>query len=168
METKKRVIRIVAAVLVLAFAGMAKATIVEVGVATDKPTYLLDEGVTVFVTAYNPNPEPVTLTFSTSMQASYLMDAIYDWKEHHGAYLWATEQEIQPFDTHTWTLTHGAEEMETYPLTVGTHTVVGEVIGYGQSAPVEFEVIPEPTIFLFLVMGIAGIRAKHRNKSHQL
>ena len=78
-----------------------------------------------------------------------------------------TYQLIEPFGYHTWTLIHGVEEVETYPLTLGTHTVMGEVIGYGQSNPVEFGVIPEPATFLFLVMGIAGIRAKHRNKSHQ-
>ena len=157
-----------AVVLVLAFGGMARATIVEVSVATDKPTYLLGEHVTVFVTAYNPSLESVTLTFGSALQASYLMDDVFDWTEGK---VWAygvTQVVINSHDFYTWDLIHGSNEMTRYPLNIGNHVVVGEVIGYGQSAPVEFEVIPEPTIFLFLVMGIAGIRAKHRNKSHQL
>ncbi len=156
--------KLIVIVILALLPACANATIVEISAATDKPTYLLDEEITISVTAYNPNPEPVTLTFSSSTQASYFMDNIYDWKEHHGAWLWLTHQQIEGLSSHTWTLVHGVEEMQTYPLAVGPHTFVGEILGYGQSTPVEFEVIPEPTSLLLLAMGMLGIRT-NRHKS---
>jgi len=118
-------------------------TIVEVSAETDKSTYLLGEVVTVFVTAYNPNPEPVTLYFGSSLEASYLMDGVFDWSEWHLFNPVILQLTIEPYNSSRWTLHHGSDEMEIYPLDIGTHTVVGEVVGYGCSAPVEFEVVAE-------------------------
>ena len=117
-------------------------TIVEVSVTTDESTYLLGEEVTVFVTAYNPNPQAVTLYFGTTLEASYLMDGVFDWTEDKYFAQVIGQFTIEPYDSYTWNLCHGPDEMAIYPLDVGTHTVVGEVVGYGQSAPVEFEVVP--------------------------
>ena len=52
----------------------------------------------------------------------------------------ATHVTIEPHTSYSWLLTHGPYEMKKYPLAVGRHTVVGKVIGYGQSEPDEFEV----------------------------
>ncbi|MDH4240765.1 MAG: hypothetical protein OEW48_14495, partial [Phycisphaerae bacterium] len=113
--------------------------IIEVSAATDKSTYLLGEDVTIFVTAYNPNAEAVTLFFEC-MVASYLMDGVFDYAEVPWT-PWPFHQvTIESHSSHTWELTHN--EMG-YPLGIGTHTVVGEVLGYGYSEPVDFEVIPE-------------------------
>jgi hypothetical protein len=150
---KRFKLAIALAVILLLGAALVNADIVDISVATDKGTYLLGEDITVFVTAYNPNPELITLQFSTSMQVSYLLDSTYNWKENHGSYPWLTEQIIPSMASHTWTLVHGIEEMNTYPLTIGTHTVVGEVLGYGQSAPVHFQVVPEPSTAAFFVVG---------------
>ncbi len=62
-------------------------------------------------------------------------------------------------------MTHGSYEMQEYPLTVGMHTVIGEVlavelIGDGKSIPVEFEVVPEPATFVLL--GIGGLLLRKR------
>ncbi len=161
---KTRIMATISVVLVLGMAQLAKATVVDICAATNKPTYFLGEDVVVFVIAYNPNPEPVTLTFPSSMQASYLMDNTYDWKDHHGSWPVVTEQIIEAFNPHTWTLIHGADEMETYLPAIGTHTIVGEVLGYGQSATVEFEVVPEPGTILFLMMGMISTRLKRHNE----
>jgi len=144
--------------LVLWTAQLAKATVVDICTATNKLTYLLGEEVVVFVIAYNPNPEPVTLTFPTSMQVSYLMDNTYGWKYHHGSWPEVTEQRIEGFSPHTWTLVHGVDEMETYLPMLGTHTIVGEVLGYGQSALIEFDVVPEPATILFIGLGSLILR----------
>ena len=164
MTAKKIIVILVAATIILLVESEAMATIVDIFATTNKPVYELGEEVVVSVIAYNPNPEPVTLGFVDALQASYLMDNTYDWKDHHGAWLVVTEQRIEAFSPHTWTLVHGADEMETYLPTLGTHTIVGEVLGYGQSTPVGFEVVPEPATMLILCIGIIGVRWKHRNK----
>ena len=155
---RKKILKIT--FLLFLTSSLCSATIVEVSITTDKPTYLLGEEVTVFVTAYNPNPEPVTLYFAESLKASYLMDGIFDWTEGKGWPTIPTQVVIDAHDIHTWNLSHGSPEMAIYPLSIGTHTVVGEVVGYGQSAPVEFEVIPEPATVVLFGMGIVWIRQK--------
>jgi len=137
------IITIIAAILALQ-AGVAQATIVEVSAATDKATYLFGEEVTVFVTAYNPNAEAVTLSFGSSLMASYMMDGVFDWSEDKVFAQVLTQVTIEAYDSHTWELQHGLYEWEFHPLRVGTHTVVGEVVGYGYSPLVEFEVVPKP------------------------
>ncbi len=77
---KTKIMGIITVVLVLGFAGTAEATIVDVSVATNKLVYELGEDVVVFVIAYNPNPEPITLTGGFYF-ASYKMDGVYDWAE---------------------------------------------------------------------------------------
>jgi len=156
----KRLITIIAVVILSSFDGMAKATVVDVTVATDKESYLLGEEVIVSVIAYNPNPEPVTLGFSSSLVVSYLMDNVYDWAEGRQFSPVILQLTIQPYNFKTLELVHGYDEMAIYPLDVGTHTVVGEFVGYGQSAPVQFEVIPEPSSILLLAIGIVLANAK--------
>jgi len=161
---KAKIIGLISVVVILGFAMMARAAIVDVSTATNKVTYFLGEEVTVFVIAYNPNPEPVTLGFPTTLQASYLMDDVFNWSEHRQFVQIPTGARIEPYDSCTWNLSHDSHAMMIYPLDVGFHSVVGEVVGYGHSAPVEFEVIPEPMSVLLLGIGIVGVRAKHRNK----
>ena len=137
----------------------SNATIIEISTATDKAIYSLGEEIEVFITAYNPSDELITLYFSTSEQASYLMDNTYDWKDYHGEWLFATEQEIGPYSSYTWTLVHGEDELIDYAPAAGNHNVIGEVIGYGQSTSIEFEVVPEPaTVVLF---GLGGLFVKN-------
>jgi len=161
---KAKIIRSIILALVLGFAGRAKSAIVDINVATDKTTYSLGEEVVVFITAYNPNPEPVTLTGGFYF-ASYIMDEVYDWAEGRSAPQVILKVTINPGDSITWDLTHGSYEMQEYPLTLGKHMVVGEVlavelIGDGKSAPVEFDVVPEPATILFLTLGICAMRIR--------
>lgn len=142
--------------------SIARATIVDICVATNKPVYDLGEEVVVFVIAYNPNPEPITLTGGFYF-ASYKINGVYDWAEGRSAPQVILHVTINPRDYVTWDLTHGSYEMQEYPLTVGMHTVVGEVlavelIGDGRSTPVRFEVIPEPATLLLLLSGSVLLR----------
>lgn len=164
---KTKIIATITTVLVLGFAGVAEATIVDVCTATNKPVYALGEEVVVFVIAYNPNPDPVTLNFPDCLQRSYLMDGVYDWTEGKGWCLVPSSIKIPAYDSYTWNLKHGLKELEYYPLVVGTHTVIGYVVGYGQSAPVEFEVIPEPSTILLIVIGFVAVRVRNQKLSLQ-
>jgi hypothetical protein len=89
------------------------------------------------------------------------MDSTYDFKYHHIAMPCVTQRQIEAFSSYTWTLVHADYEMGTYLPTLGMHIIVGEVLGYGYSAPVEFEVIPEPSTFLLLVIGFIAVRVRH-------
>jgi hypothetical protein len=150
------------AILILLSFGMTKATAVNVSTITDKETYLFGEQVVVSVTAYNPEPNPVTLGFATSLQASYLMDDVYDWTEGKYFIQFGGQLTIDPYGSYTWDLTHGYYEMELYPLDVGTHTVRGEVVEYGYSSPVQFEVVPEPATILLLTLGSLLLTKRRR------
>jgi len=157
-------IKIITFMILWCIAGTAKATIVDITVATDKESYLLGEEVIVSVIAYNPNPEPVTLGFSSSLVVSYLMDNVYDWAEGRIFQPVPLQLTIQPYNFRTFELVHGCDEMAIYPLDIGYHTVVGEVVGYGQSAPLHFEVIPEPSSILLLAIGMLFANSKKRHK----
>ena len=140
-------------ILILVLFEVTKVAAVNISTITDKESYLLGEEVVVSVTAYNPDPNPVTLNFATSLQASYLMDSVYDWSDGKFFIQFGRQLTIDPYGSYTWDLIHGHYEMELYPLDIGTHTVVGEVVGYGNSSTVQFRVIPEPAMILLLTLG---------------
>lgn len=158
-----RILKAILVILIL-WPLCANAVIVDISVATNKSTYLLGEEVTVFVTAYNPNPQPTVLYFGSALQASYLMDGIFDWTQGKWFADVLTERPIGPYDSCTWNLIHGSDEMSLYPLNIGTHNVVGEVVGYGWSTPIEFEVIPEPATILLLGLGGLALVRKRREE----
>lgn len=148
--------KILVIMILLVFANIGIASVVDITVATDKSTYQLGEYVTVSITAYNPNPQPVTLTFGNPLRATYILDNVYDWASERSSQPQVMGYvTIQPNDSVTWNLTHDVPEMQRYSLGIGTHSVVGrslawELAGSGTSTPVQFEVIPEPaTLAIF-------------------
>lgn len=161
---KKRVLATIG-LLVFLFAQNTCATLVEITVDTDKDVYELGEEVKVYVSVYNPGLDPVTLTFSSTLQASYWMDEIYYWHENKVFLQVLTHVTINSNTTHTRELIHGINEMQEYPLEIGLHTVTVMVVAYELqneylTEPVEFEVLPEPgTILLF---GIGGFLLRRR------
>lgn len=147
-------------IVMVACVGVVGATIVDISVATDKEIYQLNEEVTVLVTAYNPNPEPVTLRFGSTLVASYLMDDAYYWHENRNFAPVLLRKDIEPNSRFTWELAHGSKDMDLHALDLGVHSVVGEVVGYGQSEVVNFEVIPEPATIVILGFGVFWVRKK--------
>jgi len=159
---KTKIMGVITVALLLSFGGATEATIVDISAATNKPVYELGEEVVVFVIAYNPNPEPLTLFFGSTLQASYLMDGVFDWTEKKRFEAVLTKRIIEPDHSYTWNLIHDSFETSIYPLGVDTHILVGYVVGYGESAPVEFEVVPEPATMLLVGMGMILVRIKAR------
>ncbi|MFA6426788.1 MAG: hypothetical protein WCW64_11510 [Phycisphaerae bacterium] len=150
--------------VLLIFANVLKASVVDITVSTDKPTYQLGEYVTVSITSYNPNPQPVTLNFDTSLQAIYLMDGTFDSSQNQAVAMWSTERTINAYDSYTWTRTHGAGALILYPLGLGIHSVAGEVVGYGSSSSIQFEVVPEPGALAILSFALPIFRIFSRKK----
>jgi hypothetical protein len=156
MEWTKKLLVILA---MLVFANIVSATVVDITVATDKTTYQLGEYVNVYVTAYNPTSQPVTLGFPTAFQATYLMDDTFNWAQGKNFAQSPTWRTIDPYGSYTWTRQHGADEMTLYPLVIGSHTIRGEVEYQGTSSPVQFEVVPEPCTFVIFSIALPFVRA---------
>jgi hypothetical protein len=131
-------------------------------VATDKPAYGLGEDLIVYVSALNLDSSPVQLGFPSMLQASYQLDGVFDWTEGKGFFDIPSSVTIGANETFTWNLTYGSDERSLYQLEVGVHSIVGEVVGYGYSTPVEFQVIPEPSIMLILGTGALVLRQRRR------
>jgi hypothetical protein len=142
----------------------ANATIVDISIVTDKPTYQLGEYVTVSITAYNPNSAPVTLGLPLS-QPTYLMDGTFNWNHNKIFAPVMMYKTINAYDSWTLDRVHGAYEMSLYPLSMGSHSVVGIVGTYGSSLPVQFEVIPEPATLALIAMGPLFFRVFSKKKS---
>jgi hypothetical protein len=137
-----------------------KADLIEITVDTDKDVYNMGESVTVYVSAYNPGFETITLSFATSSQANYFMDGIFDYSSYIISVPRCTEVQIAGNDSYTWTLKHMKDLLSAYPLLQGTHSVVGQVVGYGESGPAQFEVIPEPATLILLALGSLLVQRK--------
>jgi len=144
--------------------GLAQAAIVDISVATDKSVYQLGDNMTISITAYNSGSESVTLKFGSTMQASYLMDNTFDWTKGKTYATVLTSVTIAAGDSYTWTLSYGTKEMAYYTLDIGSHAVVGEVLGYDSSSPVEFIVIPEPATLLVFSIGLPIFRIFSKRK----
>jgi len=147
----------------------SNATIVDISVETDKPTYQSGEYVTVSITAYNPNPQPVTLNSGIPF-ASYVMDDTYNWADWHTSDIPVIiPLTIQSNSSYTWILIHDEQEMQRYPLEVGMHSVVGkvlasELVGNNESLPLQFEVIPEPTTISLFFFSLPIFRVFSKRK----
>jgi len=111
----------------------------EITVKTDKGEYELDENVRIFVTATNHTDEALTLEFSSSHPASYIIDGVYHWSRNHPGLTVLTDITIEAHQSKTWEFTHTADD---YRLLPGRHSIVGVVIEYGRSEPTTIVVAP--------------------------
>lgn len=170
MKRNADVIRTLILAVVVVFvvsANSLEAAEIELSVATDQGSYWPGEVITVSVIAYNPNDYEVTLQFGSALQASYIMDNVYDWSSYLVFLPVLTEVTIGPESSHTWDLEHSWEYTDGpdtygYDLSIGTHSVVGALqpnsefldSGYTYySQAFEFEVVPEPATLCLLAMG---------------
>lgn len=113
---------------------------VSVSVETDRAEYVVGDPITYSVVATNPSSFPVTLNFNSSRQADYLVDGVYS--PNDLALQVLTSRTVPAHGSVSWGFRHPWDD---YELAPGTHGVIGEVVGNGHSAPVEFNVAaPDP------------------------
>jgi len=132
--------------------------LVEVTVETNRPTYEFSEIPIVSVIAYNPNDYEVTLEYPTAYQADHIIDGTYVWSQGMVFAQVVTSVAIEPFGSWTWIQSRYSGEV----LGLGWHSVVGTTYGI-TSAPVSFEVVPEPATVLLL--GLGGLALLRRRKT---
>lgn len=111
---------------------------------TDKSSYVVGEPVEVTITAVNPYPLPVTLSFPSTLQAQYILDDSYI-NQQFGFWIF-TEAVIPANGTYDWKYYH---DWDYHPLSIGFHEVFGRIVDYVglESAPTTFEVLtPEPVV----------------------
>ena len=141
--------------------------LLELSVTTNQDFYLPGETVEVYVSVTNTGFLPTTLSFSNSLEATYVMDDTYDWSSSLVVLPMTHELTINGGQTLTWQLDHDAYHQGKYPLGVGLHMVQGSCTAlqmFGQlSDPVLFEVIPEPATLALMALGAMLTRIKRKN-----
>lgn len=126
--------RCFALIMGLSLAAVSLTPAIDLSVATDKPSYYQGETVKVLLTTTTPG----TLLFYNLPQAYYTLDGSFPSTE---AYLPVISAVTVPPGGYTWTMTH---DWQTYPLALGVHSVSGNLMGYGTSAPNYFSVVQAP------------------------
>ena len=110
--------------------GSQQLSSIIISVKTDKAEYIDGEKILIFVTAENQSSQTVILNFNSSYQANYVVDKTYSWSSDKAFTQALTEVVLPSFGTKTWEFIH---DTAVNPLSVGTHNIQGEVVGYGNS-----------------------------------
>jgi hypothetical protein len=110
-------------------------------VSTNKPSYVIGEPITVTVTAVNNNPFPVTLGFPSSLQSQYVLDNTYVNNEAGLAIF--THAVVPANGTRDYPYSHN---WDYYNLSVGSHEVFGNIVGYATSMPITFNILAPPPV----------------------
>jgi hypothetical protein len=106
---------------------------IEVSVWTDQAVYHYGDTVAITVSAYNPTADTIVLNFLSSLQASYIVDN-FDFSQHVGSIPVLTNRVIPPHQSYSWNnLGYPYGNLGWPLLSIGTHTLIGEVVGYGRS-----------------------------------
>ena len=138
-------------------AAAARAAVVDVSFATDKPIYEQGETIHMLITAYNPAASALTLHFPTTTQAQYQIDGGI-WHPSVPSFA-ETSVTISGGGSKTWDLPYRLNP----PLAPGEHTALARVVGQGEAGPVTFTIVPEPAgAAVLLVFCAAAITRRRR------
>jgi hypothetical protein len=105
-----------------------------VEVLTDKSVYTSQDSIHVSVTVHNLSTDTLKLQFVSSCQGNYILDD-FDFTKHAGCYQLLTTRHVPPLSSYTWNdmFYHPSQELGWPPLSLGSHAIVGEVLGYQRS-----------------------------------
>ena len=134
-------VRIAIAILLVSFVPRASVSQIQVHAWTSEPAYLFGDTVLITIIAYNPTPDTIVLAFSSSFQVSYTIDN-FSFIQHIACLQVLTARTIPPFASIAWGDLRYPYPGSGWPvLTVGQHTLTGEVLGYGTSDTLVFPVL---------------------------
>jgi len=101
-------------------------------VSTDKPTYAPNERIVITVSAKNKSfQNNAVFIFNNHQQADYVIDGKFRWSDGQTFTQSPTYIMLEPLKNKEWYFTHTFDK---YPLGVGIHAIVGEVVGYGNAS----------------------------------
>jgi len=157
METKKRAIRIMAAVMVcwifVYMADLAEGTITDVSITPQQP--MLEDAITIVTFGVESYGGVEIIDSDFQMEGTSLeLDIFINVGLLDELTPWSHSEIIGTLPANSYDLT------VTLDAYYGSHT---EIDTYSTS----FTVVPEPATVLLLVMGTVWVRAKHRDKSRQ-
>ena len=124
---------VVGAMAVLLLAGPAEA--LELTASMDKTTYYPGEPMEISVTAHNPEPVDVTLTFPSSCQMYY---QIGSYRTPQFCLMVITHATVPAFGSRTWHMQHSWSQFNPGP---GMHSLTAGLERYGPAGTVFFEVV---------------------------
>jgi hypothetical protein len=131
---------------------------IQVGVWTDKSSYLVTDTIHIAVTAYNPGSDTVVLRFPSSCQVSYTIDD-FNFINHVLCATVLTSRTIPPLSTVQWNYLKYPDFNAGWPqLSPGSHSLTGEVLGYARSN----------TVIVFVTSVSSVSEETVRNSSFQL
>lgn len=100
-------------------------------VTTDKSQYAVGENISITIKAINTSSIPQTLSFSSSKQADYVIDGKYRQSANKFFAQSLTSVEVPGNFSYQWKFIHKSAD---YKLEAGSHTILGEVVGYGSAS----------------------------------
>lgn len=119
---------------------------IQVGVRTDRYAYQYGDTVDITVTAFNPSADSLRLLFPSSCQASYSIDT-FALMTHIYCLTIPTSRWIPPHDSVKWEHFQYPARGSGFPrLSVGSHAVVGEVLGYAKSPAIQITIVAPTTV----------------------
>lgn len=133
-------------VLLACFACTLSHAQIQVGLWTDKSTYVYGDTVAMTVTAYNPGADTVVLHFPSSCQVSYTIDN-FSFINHTVCATVLTSRTILPHGTIQWDYLKYPASGSGWPLlALGSHTITGQVLGYATSDTLTLFVTPTVSV----------------------
>lgn len=118
---------------------------ISIQLVTNKEAYEPGEPVEISLLAINNTDREITLNFADGHQQDYSIDGVYLWSKDKSFTEALTSVTIPAggwgaAGKYVWPFVHTAED---YYLAPGTHSIVGTVVGYGDSSPVPIVVREE-------------------------
>lgn len=156
---KKNYLYLVAVFCIIQISALHAQSDLDVQISTDKMQYQFGETMEISITAFNSNPYPVTLTFSTNCQSFYFLNGIEYQNGIRAEFIyclhWITYQTIPANGSYQWNHSHYLASgslatgiynltgmLETLPNTY-SNTIFVEIGGYSIEEDFTFETFEE-------------------------
>jgi hypothetical protein len=119
---------------------------IQVGVWTDKPSYHYGDTIAITITAYNPTADTIVLQFSSTCQASFIIDK-FNRAQFTPCGQTFTSRIIPPYGIVNWNDFKYPSKGSGWPLlSTGAHVVLGQVVEQATSDTLLILVTPTTSV----------------------